>query len=105
LGSAVLPSPLAEGAREAKSVSDDTGAPATLTECGRVLLLRVIDQERKGYDRIDLYLAGDDDDADDEIVLASKDRVLSLQENGADPPEFVTCNRDVSSWLSIVLLD
>jgi hypothetical protein len=48
---------------------------------------------------------GDDDAVDDgEIRLASKDRLFTLQERGAEPPELTVHNRDVSTWLSPVFL-
>jgi len=51
----------------------DDGRPATLTDAGRVTLLRVIDETRKGFDRIDCFLLGDDDDADGEARFGSGD--------------------------------
>jgi hypothetical protein len=92
---------LAAGTCEARPIVDADGKPATLTDCGKVTLLRVINETRKGTDRIDCFLVDDDDD--DEIRLAS-DRLFSLQERGPEPPELVVHNRDVKTWLAPVLL-
>jgi hypothetical protein len=55
------------GAAEAHTIKDGAGDPATLTACGeRVLLLRVLDKEKKGFDRIDVFVLGDED-ADTDI--------------------------------------
>jgi hypothetical protein len=69
-----------------------------------VTLLGVIDQERRGFDRIDVFLAGDDDNADDEVRLGSCEALLTLQERGAEPPVLLTRNLDVKAWLGPVLL-
>jgi hypothetical protein len=95
---------LAVGAREGQPVTDAEGSPATLTECGRVALLRVIDETRKGHDRIDCFLIDDGDDDDLEVRLTPSDRVFVLQERGAEPPELEILNRDVRGWLGPVLL-
>jgi hypothetical protein len=96
---------LAVGVHEAQAVTDADGNPATLTTAGRVTLLRVIDESRKGFDRIDVFVLGDDDDdADGEVRLGSGDALFTLQERGAEAPVLDVHNRDVKAWLGPVLL-
>ena len=45
------------GVHEAQTITDDNGDPATLTQAGRVTLLRVINEAQKGTDRIDCFPA------------------------------------------------
>jgi hypothetical protein len=96
---------VAVGAHEAQAIVDENGAPATLTECGRVTLLRVLDENgRKGFDTIHAHLVGDEDDDDGEVRVGSGDKLFSLIEHGAEPPELVTHDLDVKRWLAPVLL-
>jgi hypothetical protein len=97
----LVESALAVGAHEARPVTDAEGNPATLTECGSVLLLRILNEEKRGHDRIDVFLSDDDDD---EVRLGSKDRLFTLQEHGPHAPELEIINRDVNAWLPIALL-
>jgi hypothetical protein len=53
---------LVAGAHEAQPIVDAEDKPATATDCGHVLLLCLIDDTRKGFDRIDAFLLGDEDD-------------------------------------------
>ena len=60
---------LAAGVHEAQAIIDGDGQPATMTRAGRVTLLRVVDESRKGFDRVDVFLDADDVDDGEEVRL------------------------------------
>jgi hypothetical protein len=93
------------GLREAELIIDSEGKPATRTDCGCLSLLRVIDETRKGFDRIDALLVGNEDDDDgEEIRIGSGDKLFSLHEHGPEAPELEIINRVVNAWLPTALL-
>jgi hypothetical protein len=95
---------IAAGVRSAASVYDEEGRPATITDCHDVALLRVIDDERLGHDRIDVFLVEHATETDTHVGLDGRDKLFTVIEHGGAPPELHVHNRDVASWLPPVLL-
>jgi hypothetical protein len=92
---------LIEGALavEARRAWFPDGTPVTVTDAGQVMLMRFLNEART-----ECYLVEDDQNAEDDDRLSAGDRLFTLRERGAEPPELVIHNRDVKAWLARVLL-
>ena len=90
---------LIEGALavEARRAWFPDGTPVTVTDAGRVMLMRFINEART-----DCYLVEDDQNAEEDDRLSAGDRLFTLQERG---PELVIHDRDAKRWLPVVFLD